>query len=316
MAVAGGDIGNAGAMGGYNPLDPLGLGLGGNISLSSSAPVNPKAGTGTASSIPLSGNVNIPDRSSPSMQQGRLRDRIRSQAQSLRSQFDAMGQRVVGNTQRRNILMGRGALLGGVLASGAVGSALQANQEGNALGGVANLAATAGTAALGSRLGRGRGGLAQAGIGLATGLISGALGQAAEEGVGKLTGKGESEGAKRTKLKKDAATQAEITKMLIAAGMDPYVAAQKDLGKYFADLDIENMKRQAPIIKKQLDEAMVRQQALNASNAQNYMAMGTVATAGQLALGSQAQAGENFRTAITANPYSNSTLQAPNINFG
>lgn len=316
MAVAGGDIGNAGAMGGYNPLDPLGLGLGGNISLSSSAPVNPKAGSGTASNIPLSGNVNIMDRSSPSMQESRLRDRISSKAQSLRSQFDAMGQRVLGNTQRRNILAGRASLLGGVLMSGSVQSAVGAFQEGNPLGGVANIAATAGTAALGSRLGRGRGALAQAAIGLGTGLISGGLGQAAEDGVGKLLGKGESQGAQRTKMKKDAATQAEITKMLIAAGMDPYVAAQKDLGKYFAELDIENMKRQAPIIKKQLDNAMVRQQSLNASNAQNYMAMGTVATAGQLALGSQAQAGENFRTAITANPYSNSTLQAPNINFG
>ena len=74
-------------------------------------------------------------------------------------------------------------------------------------------------------------------------------------------------------MKKDAATQAEITKMLIAAGMDPYVAAQKDLGKYFAELDIENMKRQAPIIKLFLDNAMVRQQALNASNAQNYICL-------------------------------------------
>ena len=70
MAVAGGDIGNAGAMGGYNPLDPLGLGLGGNISLSSSAPVNPKAGSGTASNIPLSGNVNI---TQPALLHGRRR---------------------------------------------------------------------------------------------------------------------------------------------------------------------------------------------------------------------------------------------------
>jgi hypothetical protein len=55
---------------------------------------------------------------------------------------------------------------------------------------------------------------------------------------------------------------------------------------------------------------------LNASNAQNYMAMGTVATAGRLATGAQAQAGANFRTAITANPYANNVLQAPNISFG
>ena len=46
------------------------------------------------------------------------------------------------------------------------------------------------------------------------------------------------------------------------------------------------------------------------------MAMGTVATAGKLATGAQAQAGANFRTAITNNPYANNVLQAPNINFG
>ena len=48
---------------------------------------------------------------------------------------------------------------------------------------------------------------------------------------------------------------------------------------------------------------------------QNYMQMGVVATAGKLALGAQEQAGANLRTAMTANPYANSTMQAPSISY-
>ena len=43
--------------------------------------------------------------------------------------------------------------------------------------------------------------------------------------------------------------------------------------------------------------------------------LGTVATAGKLALGAQAEAGANLRTALSQNPYSGSVLSAPSISF-
>ena len=70
-----------------------------------------------------------------------------------------------------------------------------------------------------------------------------------------------------------------------------------------------------PIINQMKNADLVRQQAINASNTQNYMQMGVVANAGKLALGAQEQAGANLRTAMTANPYANSTMQAPSISY-
>jgi hypothetical protein len=49
---------------------------------------------------------------------------------------------------------------------------------------------------------------------------------------------------------------------------------------------------------------------------QQYAMLGTVATAGALAKGSQAERGAYARQALVANPYSNAVLQAPSISFG
>jgi len=43
--------------------------------------------------------------------------------------------------------------------------------------------------------------------------------------------------------------------------------------------------------------------------------LGTVATAGKLATGAQAQTGATMRTMLSNNPYSGSVMQAPNISF-
>jgi hypothetical protein len=49
---------------------------------------------------------------------------------------------------------------------------------------------------------------------------------------------------------------------------------------------------------------------------QQYAMLGTVATAGALAKGSQSERGAYARQALVANPYSNAVLQAPSISFG
>ena len=151
------------------------------------------------------------------------------------------------------------------------------------------------------------------------GLLSGGIGQGignlADDAVGAITGKGDSEGAARTKNVKNAKNQAEVIKTLTNAAMEPYLQAQIQLGQAYSDQRITEMQRALPTINKLKDAELVRQQAINASNTQNYMAMGTVATAGKLALGAQEQAGANLRTAMTANPYANSTMQAPSISY-
>lgn len=243
-----------------------------------------------------------------------LRERAGQAGKKLK---DKSGQLVaklgLNDPANRNMLFNRSAMLGGVTA---IPSVIDQYQSGNTLGAAATAAtaglSTLGAGAIGGRIGGGRGALVTGGLSVLGGLLAPAAGDL----VGKATGKGDSQGAARTRMTKDAAAQAKVTELLTSAGLQPYIAAQKDLMGYAADIDIQNLKRQAPIIKEQLDNALVRQQALNASNAQNYMAMGTVATAGRLATGAQEQAGANFRTAITSNPYANNVLQAPSINFG
>jgi hypothetical protein len=57
-------------------------------------------------------------------------------------------------------------------------------------------------------------------------------------------------------------------------------------------------------------------QALMNTQTSNYAMLGTVATAGKLATGAQAEAGATMRTMLRNNPYAGSVMQAPNISFG
>ena len=103
---------------------------------------------------------------------------------------------------------------------------------------------------------------------------------------------------------------------MMNAYMNPMVQNNIQLSEAFMNQRITELQKTLPMMNEFQNQQLVRQQALNASQAQNYMAMGTVATAGRLAEGAQAQAGATLRTAITSNPYANNVLQAPNINFG
>ena len=230
----------------------------------------------------------------------------------------------------RNALFNRRNLMGGALAVPTAGFAIQEMLEGRPL------SAAAGTA----------GGLVTGGITAA--LTSGLRGQknpllkaagyalptfaaAAGTGVGDLAekaktsgnlpfgiGKGEPTTGKETSLSTQLAQAEKVAETL--AGMDArtaqlYIQTQKQLGRDAADLDFQNTQRMMPLVEQAKRNELVRQQSLIASMGQNYAMLGTIATAGKLALGSQEEAGLNLRTALTANPYANSVLQAPSISF-
>jgi hypothetical protein len=232
-----------------------------------------------------------------------------------------------GAPRNAGALFPRQGLLGGALAVvPSAMSAIEAGQEGRSLEagvtGAAGLASAVAGAKLGSRFG-----LPGAAVGLAGGLLSPALGGMAESAKAKLTGQeiagrpgsisaqsGQRQKGREEALK-DAALQAEIAQRYGGAYLQPTLQAMQDLRQNDVDMMIQSEKRLDPIIRQRLNDAMVRQQALMNTQGQNYAMLGTVATAGKLALGAQAEAGANLRTALSQNPYSGSVLSAPNISF-
>jgi len=281
---------------------------------------------GVSPSVRISGQNNptsvaVPDISlggGGNLNNAGMGERVRAMKNQARNMMDGMHTRVVNNSQRGG-LFPRGALLGGALMGGVV-PGVQAIQRGDAVEGVATIGATAGIAAGVGKLAQGiPNPYAKIGTMALGGLLSGGIaqgaGQIAEDVVGGITGKGTSEGAGRKRNVKDARNQAEVMEILGGAAMQPYVAANIELGQAAMNQRILESQKMLPIINQMKNADLVRQQAINASNTQNYMAMGTVATAGKLALGAQEQAGANLRTAMTANPYANSTMQAPSISY-
>ena len=89
----------------------------------------------------------------------------------------------------------------------------------------------------------------------------------------------------------------------------------KDILGFTYDKEKEYMQSMAPLIEQQRNNDVVRQQQIMNAMGQNFAMLGSMATTGKLALGAQTQAGANLRTMMTAAPYANSVLQAPNISF-
>lgn len=224
-------------------------------------------------------------------------------------------------------LFPRGQMMGGLLSTGLaaaplIGQVAQDVGQGRTLdaavtGGVGGglLAATElGGRAVGGVKGnliRGTGAILAPLIGNAAGNF--AEGQRAEDTGVAPAGASEVEQRKadRSRIKQDAADFLEMS----VNAMSAYTQQNIDLMKAASDQTYLDNQRNAPMIKKYLDEQMVRQQALNASNASNYAMLGTVATAGKLATGAQQQTSTTMRTMLSNNPYSNSVMQAPNISF-
>jgi hypothetical protein len=90
----------------------------------------------------------------------------------------------------------------------------------------------------------------------------------------------------------------------------------KDLTQFYSNQQYLDMQRMNPLIQKMNNANLVRQQALMATQGQQYAMLGTLATAGKLATGSQAEMGATLRTALQSNPYASANLQAPSVSFG
>ena len=222
-----------------------------------------------------------------------------------------------------NILASRASLLGG--ATMALPSAAEAMGEGRTLEAGATVAGAAGVGAVTDRLSRGiKNPLARLGVQAAGAVVAPILGQGvgqiAENTKAGITGKDPagktSRAATRAQTLKDAEVLAEVQRRFGAAALEPIIAANKDLQEHALNTMYQNDKRYEPLINRMKNADMVRQQALMNTQASNYAMLGTVATAGRLATGAQAEAGANLRTALTSNPYAGSVMQAPNISFG
>jgi len=224
------------------------------------------------------------------------------------------------NFSRANLLEG-GPLtrnLGRVAAYAPVGAmAVQDLLEGRPAEAAVGLGTGMGTAALVRSAGR----TIRGPVGTALQIAAPFLGVAASEAAGgqaqramqRATGQGDP-----TQLSTQLGQTEKVAELL--ANMDErtartYIEMQKQLGANAAARDLATLKAQQPIIEQAQRNALVRQQALINTMGQNYAMLGTVATAGKLALGSQEEAGLNLRTALQANPYSNAVLSAPSISF-
>ncbi len=221
-------------------------------------------------------------------------------------------------------LFPRGQLLGGAMALPTVGlvaaditQGRTLDAAGTAVGGAATLGVTE---ALARGIGGGRYAAPIRAVGaLAAPFVGNVLGNALERKKAERDGvapaaASETEEVKagRAKEKINAERQLEIKMNELNA----YNAATKDMLGYVSEQQFTNMQREMPLIQKALDNQMVRQQALMNTQTSNYAMLGTVATAGKLATGAQAQTGETMRTMLRNNPYSGSVMQAPNISFG
>jgi hypothetical protein len=223
---------------------------------------------------------------------------------------------------QRAIQNNPGRLGMGLAALPALGTAISEAQEGRPIGAAGAItggglgAATGyGLAALlpGPLKGVGRAVLPT--VGALMGAPSGA--QAAEYAKRKVTG--EPTKGKEGELGSQLAARGKIAAQDLALReqmLGQNLAATKDLTQFYMQAELQQLQAMNPTIQKMKNADLVRQQAMANTMAGNYAMLGTVATAGKLATGAQAEAGANLRTALTANPYAGSVMQAPNISFG
>ena len=212
---------------------------------------------------------------------------------------------------------GRGA----VFAAGAIPAVTESFgelQEGRPLGAVAALApaglTAAGTALLGKGVPGTIAGLGLMGLGA---ILPGAAAQGAEAVRQDVTGKPTrgKEGELSTQMAiREQMLQQDLSALDRSLGVN--LGYMRDLARDMSNQEYLNNQRNLPLINKLKNADLVRQQALINTQGQNYAMLGTLATAGRLATGAQAEAGATMRTALTSNPYAGSVMQAPQISFG
>jgi hypothetical protein len=83
----------------------------------------------------------------------------------------------------------------------------------------------------------------------------------------------------------------------------------KDLTRFNYEQQYLNTQRMLPIVNQMKNADLIRQQSLLASQGQQLGNLSVLNSAGQLALGGQAETGATIRTMLTANPYANAVLR-------
>jgi hypothetical protein len=207
---------------------------------------------------------------------------------------------------------GRAAFLGGTaFALPAVAAEMEANRP---LGAAAALGTGALTAGVGATLLKTRNPLAMAvggGLLLAGQPLANMAARGAEDTKQRITkeptNKREGEFATQMAM---AEKEAELGNTMYRNQMGTYTSAIRDLSKYQSDLQYYDLQRNMPLVNQMKNADLIRQQSIIASQGQQLSNLSVLNTAGQLALGGQAETGATVRTMLTANPYANAVLRA------
>ena len=208
-----------------------------------------------------------------------------------------------GKTPVGGMNFSRGSMLGG--ATNVVGMAAPVMMgvgnitEGKTLEGVGNI--SGGAAALAAT--RGMNPLIRLGAAGLGAIGFGGLGAAGDRALASKTGQG------------SEAYNQEKQRYQTGQNMSTFMQGMNELQRTQLQNDILRMQAMEPVVNRMQDKMLVRQQAMNASLTNSYAMLGTLATAGKMAQQSQREAGANFRTALTANPYAASAVAAPSISF-
>jgi hypothetical protein len=227
-------------------------------------------------------------------------------------------------------LVDRNTLLGGAFSNENIGrnvgrlgylapaaAAAQSYIQGKPVEALAGGAAGLGTTALVRSAGRSVGGTIGTALQFAAPLVGlGAqqlAGGAAQKAYQRETGSGDPN---------ELSTQLGRLEKLQQLGLEGNIATlnavnagTKDMLTHAMETEKTYMQSMFPLLEQQRNNDVVRQQQIMNSMGQNFAMLGGAAVTGKLALGAQANAGANLRTMMTAAPYANAVLQAPNISF-
>ena len=227
-------------------------------------------------------------------------------------------------------LVDRNTLLGGAFSNENIGrnvgrlgylapaaAAAQSYMQGKPVEALAGGAAGLGTTALVRSAGRSVGGRIGTALQFAAPLVGlGAqqlAGGAAQKAYQRETGSGDPN---------QLSTQLGRLEKLQQLGLEGNIATlnavnagTKDMLTHAMETEKTYMQSMFPLLEQQRNNDVVRQQQIMNSMGQNFAMLGGAAVTGKLALGAQANAGANLRTMMTAAPYANAVLQAPNISF-
>ena len=106
-----------------------------------------------------------------------------------------------------------------------------------------------------------------------------------------------------------AKTLAELGTTQYRNSLNVQTSNLKDLTKFNYDQQYLNTQRMLPIVNQMKNADLIRQQSLLATQGQQMGNLSVLNSAGQLALGGQAETGATIRTMLTANPYANAVLR-------